>query len=35
MTNTADFIAKSKNCYSQDKISFKGKTVESITLQFG
>ena len=29
------FNAKSKNWYSQDKTSFEGKTIESITSQFG
>ena len=33
MTNIGD--AKSKNWYSQDKASFEGKTIESITSQFG
>ena len=35
MTTIGDFIAKSKNWYSQDKTSCKGKTSESITSQFG
>ena len=35
MTIIGDFNAKSKNQYSQDKISFEGKTIESITSQFG
>ena len=35
MTNIGDFNAKSKNWYSQDKTSFEGKTIESITSQFG
>ena len=30
MTTIADFNTKSKNCYSQDKTSFKGKTIEGI-----
>ena len=34
MTTIRDFTAKSKNWYSQDKTSFKGKTIESITSQF-
>ena len=29
------FSAKWKNWYSQDKTSFDGKTIESITSQFG
>ena len=35
MTTIGDFYAKSKNWYSQDKTSFGGKTIESITSQFG
>ena len=35
MTTIGDFNAKSKNWYSQDKTSFEGKTIESITSQFG
>ena len=35
MTTIGDFNAKSKNWYSQDKTSSKGKTIESITSQFG
>ena len=35
MTKIGDFNAKSKNWYSQDKTSFEGKTIESITSQFG
>ena len=35
MTTIGDFNAKSKNWCSQDKTSFEGKTVESITSQFG
>ena len=35
MTTIEDFNAKSKNWYSQDKTSFEGKTIESITAQFG
>ena len=31
MTAIGEFNAKSKNCYSQDKSSFEGKTIESIT----
>ena len=34
MTAIAGFNAKSKNWYSQDKTSFEGKTIESITSQF-
>ena len=34
-TTIGEFNAKSKNCYSQDKTSFEGKTIESITFQFG
>ena len=35
MTTIGDFNAKSKNWYSQNKTSFEGKTIESITSQFG
>ena len=35
MTAIGDFNAKSKNWYSQDTNSFEGKTIESITSQFG
>ena len=35
MTTVGDFNAKSKNWYSQDKTSFEGNTIESITSQFG
>ena len=35
MTAIGDFNAKSKNWYSQDKTSFEGKTIESITSLFG
>ena len=35
MTTIGDVNAKSKNWYSQDKTSFEGKTIESITSQFG
>ena len=35
MTVIGDFNANSKNWYSQDKNSFKGKTIGSITSQFG
>ena len=35
MTTIRDFNAKSKNWYSQDQTSFEGKTIESITSQFG
>ena len=35
MTTIGDFNAKSKNWYSQDKTSFEGKTIESVTSQFG
>ena len=35
MTTIRDFNAKSKNWYSQDKTSFKGKNIESATSQFG
>ena len=34
MTTIGDFNAKSKNWYSQDKTSFEGKTIESITSYF-
>ena len=30
-----EFNAKSKDWYSQDKTSFQGRTIESITSQFG
>ena len=33
MTPIGDFRAKSKNWYNQNKTSFKGKTIESITSQ--
>ena len=35
MTTIGGFNAKSRNWYSQDKTSFEGKTIESITSQFG
>ena len=35
ITTIGDFNATSKNWYCQDKTSFKGKTIESITSQFG
>ena len=35
MTIIGDCNTKSKNWYSQDKTSFEGKTIESITSQFG
>ena len=35
MTTIRDFNTKSKNCYNQDKTSFEGKTIESITSRFG
>ena len=35
MTTIRDFNAKSKNWYSQDETSSEGKTIESITSQFG
>ena len=35
MTTIGVFNAKSKNWYSQDKTSFEGKTIESITSHFG
>ena len=35
MTTIRDFNAKSKNWYSQDKTSFKGKNIESATSHFG
>ena len=34
MTRIRDFDAKCKNWYSQDKTSFKARTIESITSQF-
>ena len=34
MTSITDFNAKSKNWCSQDKTSFEGKTIESVTSQF-
>ena len=35
MITIGDFRAKSKNWYNQNKTSFKGKTIESITSQLG
>ena len=35
MTTIGDFNVKSKNWYSQDETSSEGKTIESITSQFG
>ena len=35
MTTIGEFNANSKNWYSQDKTSSEGKTIESITCQFG
>ena len=35
MTTIRDFNAKFKNWYIQDKTSFEGKTIGSITSQFG
>ena len=35
MATIVDFNSKSKDWYSQDKTSFKGKTIESIVLRFG
>ena len=35
ITTIGDFNAKSKNWYCQDKTSFEGKNMESITSQFG
>ena len=34
MTTIRDFDTKCKNWHSQDKTSFEGKTIESVTLQF-
>ena len=34
MTTIGDFNAKSKNWCRQDKTSFEGNTIESITFQF-
>ena len=34
MTTIGDFDTKSKNWYSQDKTSFEGRAIESITSQF-
>ena len=35
MTTIGDFNTKSKSWCSQDKTSLEGKTIESITSQFG
>ena len=35
MTAICDLNAKSRNWYSQAKTNFEGKTIESITSQFG
>ena len=35
MTTIGDFNAKSKNWYNENKTSFEGKAIESITSQFG
>lgn len=35
MTAITDYNTKSKNWYSHDKTSFKGKTIENVTYNLG